>query len=292
LVLAIYGAMQTGDVMKLESNTEAGKSISILTDPLQAGFAEGSFGTISFRDNTRINNFCYDGGVGKNDISVSTRSNIGTEWNSPGEPSSIYNKYIFSEDRLEGSDYYVFSKSFDFPYKVADLIFLMSESYCFLNAPNEVEDEIVGLGIKNIEVGECEDIGAERVCFGGGSDCDVIVYGSCSSNCESIYDSGKVVKGSEEMSYVGSLMYGAIFSSEDIYNCNVERLMFRTSKVAKVFSEKVDLMGARGCDSNLKGDLVSWSGMTGNSSSDGLASLRSAGNSLDRKNSREICGVW
>ena len=39
LALAIYGAVQTGDMMRFGSDTEAGKSISILTDPMQAGFA-------------------------------------------------------------------------------------------------------------------------------------------------------------------------------------------------------------------------------------------------------------
>ena len=56
LLFAIFGAMKTGDTAKLQSNTEIAKQISILTDPLQAGFSEGSFGSISFQKETRIRN--------------------------------------------------------------------------------------------------------------------------------------------------------------------------------------------------------------------------------------------
>jgi len=291
LFLAIFGAMRTGDTMRFASDTEIGKSISIITDPLQAGFAEGSVGKISFQSETRINNICFSGGFGKNDISVATRSEVGEDWNLAGGATSIHNKYIFSGEKIEGLDYYVFSKPFDFPYKVSDLIFLLSEDYCFLNAPDEIKNEILGLGIKNIEIENCTR-GGESVCFAGGADCDIFVYGLCESGCDSIYDYGKVVTSSGEMMYVGSLMYGAIFSDMRIYECNVERLMFRASKIADVFGEKVNLMGARGCDSNLRGDLIAWSALLENSSAEDLVSLESLARDLERMNDGEVCGVW
>ncbi len=152
LVLAIFGAMKSGETYRYQSDTEIAKSLSVITDPLQAGFAEGSFGKISFRQETRINNICFDGGFGKNDISVSTRSDIGEEWNLPGGATSIYNKYFFSSEKSSGLEYYVFSKPFNFPYKISDLIFMNSDNYCFLNAPEEIADEIIGMSIDNIEV--------------------------------------------------------------------------------------------------------------------------------------------
>ena len=118
LALAIWGAVQTGDALRYGSDTEAAASISILTDPLQAGFAEGSFGRISFKQETRLDNICLDDErFGKNDLSVSTRSGVGQDWNLAGGKSSVHNKYIFSEESLVGFDYYVFSKSYDFPYE-------------------------------------------------------------------------------------------------------------------------------------------------------------------------------
>ena len=101
LALAVYGATQAGDTMRFQSDTEVAKSISIITDPLQAGFADGSFGRISFRQETRINNICFDGEFGKNDISVATRSDVGEEWKSSGGATSIRNKYIFSPDSID-----------------------------------------------------------------------------------------------------------------------------------------------------------------------------------------------
>ena len=304
LVLAIYGAMQAGDTARYQSDSEVAKSLSIITDPLQAGFGESSFGRISFRQETRINNICLDNGFGQNDISVATRSGVGQEWNLAGGATSIHNKYIFSSEQNSGEDYYVFSKGFDFPYEVADLIFLTPENYCFVNAPDEVVDEVLGLSIPNIEVDNCTITDVVRVCFGNGRSrldssshqtgqgCDVMVYGSCQGGCDSVFDEGTVVKGSSDMKYVGSLMYGAIFSDKEVYDCNVERLMYRAGKIAEEFSVKTDLMDSRGCGTNMKADLVVWSGLLMNATSDSLLGLRTMSDVIDKKNSREVCGVW
>ncbi len=289
LFLAIYGALRFGDSARFQSDTEVAKSIAIITDPLQVGFAEGSFGKISFQQETRINNVCFDNEFGKNDISVATRSGIGEEWNLPGGATSIHNKYIFSSGKSSGLDYYVFSKSFDFPYKVSDLIFLTPDNYCFVNAP----DGVPGLNVPNIEVVNCSVADAVRVCFGTGDDCDVMVYGSCLSGCDSVYDEGIVVKDGVDMKYVGNLMYGAIFSDKGIYDCNIRRLLYRAGKIAEEFIDKADLMDARNCNTNLNADLIVWGVMVGNASVDDLSSLRTMTDVIDRKNAGEkLCGMW
>jgi len=292
LFLAIYGAMQVGDTFRYGSDTEAAKSISILTDPLQAGFAEGSFGKIVFRQEARVKDICFDGEFGKNDISVSQRSDVGEPWNSAGGATSVHNKYIFSSEKNSGFDYYVFSKPFDFPYEVSDLIFLTTEDYCFFNAPEDIVDEVVGLNIPNIETEDCEEAGSINVCFGSGADCDMTVYGSCVSGCDSVYDEGTVVKGSDDMKYIGSLMYGAIFSEKLIYDCNVRRLLYRAGKIAEEFSDKADLMDARGCGTNLKTDLIVWGDLVMSASVDDVIFLKTMADDIERKNTRELCGIW
>jgi len=292
LFLAIFGAMRTGDTYRFQADTEIAKSLSVITDPLQAGFAEGSFGKISFQQETRINNICLGGGFGKNDISVSTRSNIGEAWNLPGGATSIHNKYFFSSEKSSGEEYYVFSKPFNFPYEISDLIFMTVDNYCFLNAPEEIADVVVGMNIENIEVENCTLINPVNVCFGTGDDCDVMVYGSCSSRCDSVYDEGTVSKSGGDMKYVGNLMYAAIFSDKLIYDCNVKRLMYRNGKIAEEFVAKADLMDARGCNTNLLGDLSVWAGLTINATSNDLIALRSMAENMDSKNDRELCGVW
>lgn len=292
LVLAIFGAMKMGDTERFQSDTEAAKSISILTDPLQAGFADGSFGKISFNQETRINNICFSEKFGKNDISVAMQSDVGKKWNLAGGATSIHNKYIFSSEKNSGENYYVLSKPFNFPYKVSDLIFLTSEDYCFLNTPDEITDEIAGLNIPNIKIDNCNITNAINVCFGGGSDCDIVVYGACNSECDSIYDIGTVVKGSNSMKYVGNLMYAAIFSDKLIYDCNVKRLMYRTGKIAEELASKADLMDARNCNTNLKPDLIAWNGLTIDADASKLMLLRTMANNINKKNDRELCGLW
>lgn len=292
LVLAIYGATKAGDTMRFQTDTETAKSISIISDPLQAGFSEGSFGKILFKQETRINNFCFDGEFGTHRISVSTKSNIGEEWNLPGEQITVKNKYIFSSEVASGEEYYVFSKPFEFPYKVADLIFLTPNNYCFINAPGEIVDEIEGMNIPNIEIDNCTNVEAIKVCFGVGGDCDVKVRGSCLSGCNSNYDWGSVEKPGLKMNYVGDLMYAAIFSDRGIYECNVRRLMYRTGMIARELIDKADLMDARNCNTNLKVDLIYWRELTINATADELKGLYSVANVLGRKNDREICGLW
>ena len=315
LALAVYGVMQIGDTQRLVSDSEVAKKISIITEPLQAGFSEGSFGKITFRAETRINNLCFAGSgwgesgggtaFGSNDISVSTQSRVGEEWLPAGASTAVGNKYIFSSGQIGGKEFYVFSKPFDFPYKVADLIFMTTGDYCFINAPDEIADEVLGLNIPNINIGNCSgsisedsvgDDGIMNVCFGSGVGCDITVRGSCSGDCGDygVYEHGKVEKfgGESQVSYVGSLMYGAIFSDKGIYDCNVERLMYRTARIADGYAKKAEFMNGRGCSTNMGGEMIMWGGLVMNASVDELAGLLGTAKRIDDKNNLEACGVW
>ena len=299
LYLAVYGALKAGETSDFEIDSEIAKKISILVDPLQAGFAESSYGSITFKEESRINNFCIDSAddFGRNEISVSTRDRLSDEFKNLGASTSVYNKYIFSSGNNQAKKYYVFSKTFEFPYKVSDMIFLIPENYCFYNSPEEVKDEIGRLGIPNIEiVGGSEDCSfqedAINVCFDGiGVNCDVEVFGTC-NGCSSKFDEGKVEKNEVSSEYIRELMYAAIFSDKGIYDCNVQRLLYRTSRIAEVFSEKTDLMSARGCDSNLKPDLLIWNSYLQNSTVNNLHQLNSYSETLENKNEKENCGLW
>jgi hypothetical protein len=305
LALAVYGVMQIGDTQRLVSDSEVGKKLSIITEPLQAGFSEGSFGKITFRAETRINNFCLaGGGFGSNDISVSTRSQVGEDWLPAGASTSVGNKYIFSSQQTGGKEFYVFSKPFDFPYKVADLIFLTSGDYCFINAPDKIADEVLGLNIKNINIGNCSIEGGDEgnsimnVCFGSGVGCDITVRGSCVGDCGDYgsYEYGIVERfgGGSQVSYMGSLMYGAIFSDKGVYDCNVERLMYRAGKIADAYAKKAEFMNGRGCSTNMGGEMIMWGGLVANSSANDLVGLRVTAKRIGDKNELETScgGVW
>jgi len=95
-----------------------------------------------------------------------------------------------------------------------------------------------------------------------------------------------------EMKYVGNLMWAAIFSEREIYECNVNRLMYRAGKIAEEFADKADLMDARGCNTNLKPDLLTWAGLTINAGVDDLMDLNSIGETLDKNDDLAGCGIW
>ena len=284
LVLAIYGVAQLGDSMRFKSDTETATQISILTDPLQAGFAEGKFGKIIFRQETRIINDCYSESFGTNEISVSTHSDVGEEWLRQGVAAKVPNKYIFSSYE-SGKTFYVFSKPFYYPFKVSDLVFVSSKNYCFVNPSEEIKEDILGLNMENIKLKEEQNCSKDSlfVCFNT-NQCDINVYGDS--------EQGYVEKGGKTMNYVGNLIYGAIFSEKELYDCNVMRLMYRTSKSASVFSEKSDLMNGRACNTNLKSDLLVLSGSTLGATSDNLLSNYKIAQQIELKNNQELCGLW
>jgi len=65
------------------------------------------------------------------------------------------------------------------------------------------------------------------VCFGQGN-CKIMVYGECSGICDSEsgeYEFGYTMKNGQKEYYIGSLIYGSIFSAPEVYNCNFKRLM-------------------------------------------------------------------
>jgi len=281
LFLAIYGVIRLGEIFRFQEETETAKELTILTDPLQSGFAEAKYGEISFPEETQIRNFCTANEFGRNDISTAEQTK--GEW-VYGTEISIYNKYIFSSEK-SGSKFYAFSKAFEFPYKVADLIFISSESFCFINPWEEIEEEIEGLGIKNIHIDNCsiEDI---RVCFDS-SNCEINVFGNV--------DEGYVEKSGIRSYFIGNLIYGAILADKGIYECNAERLIYRAGRIADIFGKKADLMNSRGIDTNLKEDLILWQSSLEDSKSEDLIVLNQIAKELNNKNELEKRGgggIW
>ena len=282
LLLAIYGASRIGEMKQHETDTEVGKTLDIITDPMQAGWADALFPPkIEFKQETRINNNCNDFEFGKNSISVSTESSVGEKWKQPGEEIAIRDKYIFSSLE-QGKTYYVFSKAFEFPYKVSDLIFLSARKYCFTDAPTKIARDLDGFS-KNIEIENCSS-GSVQVCFGSGDECDIIVRGD--------EESGYVMKDDEQYWYVGNLLYGAIFSDKDVYDCNVKRLLYRAGKIAEVYIEAGRGREVRGIGTNLIPYLTVFKGVVMNATSDDLVSLEGLAEEIDGINNREGVGLW
>ncbi|MFH0831833.1 MAG: hypothetical protein V1886_03135 [archaeon] len=253
LFLAIFATARYVNTQRYQYDTELAAKLSILLNPVESSIASSIATKIDFPVRTRLQLSCVYSGIGREDMKIATMSTLGEKWQEYGATQNIYNKYIFSSFQ-EGKTLFIFSKSFEMPFKIADLIYAVMQDYCFVNPPDDVLYELKELNMSKIypvyKVSECRK-SSKTVCFQN-SDCNVNVFGQCYSSCNSIYDYGIVENrqnpDTELVYYTGlPLMYAAVFSDADLYKCNVKRLMYRLSLVSKLYAEKAKLLDARGC---------------------------------------------
>jgi len=277
LVLAIYGATQfvsTGE--KVGQSENAAVIVSVL-DSVEAGLGDGKSSEINFRDTAEIALDCDDLSnrpFGEQDLQIGE-----------GTPSRIKNKYVFADSIINGKNIYVFSKPFYMGYKVADIIVLSTEKYCF-DVDDEIKYELIDLNIPNIQfVNSLDECSGDLITVCGSSLCDIQIIGD--------YNSGKVVKGNSEMHYTGNLLFGAVFSSPYIYECNVKRLVNRFNELALIYREKISRLENKGCSSDIDVDLNLARTININSSED-LYILSDAVKDINKLNSGQEggCRVW
>lgn len=285
LVFAFILISKIVDTGSRQSDAKVAKEIGILLNPLETGFEDGKTASFTIPANSRIVNRCYpDGNFGRQVIAVSQFS-FG-KWSNSDIEVGFSNKYIFSNNITEGKTFYIFSKPFNLPFKVSDLIYITSEKdkYCFIDAPEDVEDELSKLNQRNIFVEDCEDDDEKiKVCFNSNG-CDVDVR----------YESGTVFKNNEAMYFqTDALMYAAIFSDPWLYECQVQRLMNRAELLSELYIDKLGFSASRGCDSNLNSQLILLSSLTSrfNRSSE-LASIKTLANNIEDVNNAAVCSLW
>ncbi|MCX8159015.1 MAG: hypothetical protein N3D20_01850 [Candidatus Pacearchaeota archaeon] len=295
LFLAIYGVVRLISTERGVQSAEIAKQLGVILIPAETGFGEGkTIPSIEFATETRIYNNCSTkGSFGEQLISVATSSSIGKKWTNPGEMISYQNKYLFSKGIIEGEKINVFSKPFYYPYKVGELLFLWSEKeeFCLITPPSEIENEIKDLGLKNInstqEITNCKEK-SKKICFYSFiPQCDVFV----NLNEMSIkWKNGKI------SFYEGSLIYGAIFSDYEIYECQVQRLMKRTSELAYVYLGKSNILASRagGCSQGLQTYLSEYAKNCVNvTNSHALRQNKFAKEDLEKMNNElEVCKLW
>lgn len=244
LFLAIYFAVKMIGSGNLEIDTATARQIEVLMNPLETNFESSETTTIILPAETRIYSKCDNfGDFGNQIIQVSQKSF--KKWSDLGLEIKSNNKYIFADEFVEGKKFYLFSVPFEYPFKIANLIVLTSKEYCFLDAPSEIEDEITQ---ENIEFDEDECLeDSVKVCFSGGSDCDVEV----NIGQENVEKDGK------KLYFSGNLIYGAIFGDKEVYECQVRRLMQRTEQLSSLYWDKASFVSQRGCNSIITSDLLS-----------------------------------
>jgi len=269
-------------------SAETGKEISILLNPLETSFESAQTTSITIPTETRINNICDDfGAFGRQGIRLDQKS-FG-KWVNTNTMVYINNKYLFSESMIEGKKFYLFSKPFNFPFKIADLIYMTSSTkkYCFVDAPYEVINDISNLNQSNILFENCSDK-TVNICFN---------QAGCAINVN--LDSKTVKKNKTTVYFSGmnednyALMYAAIFSDKENYECQVTRLLLRLKEVSNLYKEKIISLQGIGCTDTLSASLDNLESFIGNSTtSKDLDEIAVKAAEVEEINNAGVCLVW
>jgi hypothetical protein len=293
LFLAIFGVFKFTNIQNFQQNTETSKSIDSLLNPIESGYETGQKVILSSTVDTRIYTQCVlDNGLGKQKIQTSQKSF--NEWSNIGSSITSLNKYIFSKSPAEDKTFIIFSKSYELPseesyefsFKVADLIYLIpqSEIYCFINAPKNIEEEINNLNINNILLDECSSQ-TTKVCFEKSGDCDIIVN----------YDEGAIDKDSKRLYFeTDALMYAAIFSDKENYECQLKRIIKRAEQLSSIYQEKSRIEKIQGCEGNIENELIKFNELLKNfEDSKDIFIIGEQAKILNKLNSKEgVCKLW
>ncbi len=284
LFLAIYGVTKFMQTEQTTSDAKTGKEIGVLLNPLETRFETGITTSLTMPVETRIYNRCNNfGEFGRQLIQISQKSF--SKWSETDIDVGFSNKYIFSEDYVQGKKFYLFSKPFDFPFKVADLIYITAsdKTYCFRNESEDIEEELLDLKQKNLFVEDCPS-NSINVCFEGGDNCDIDVD----------YYSKLVEKNGEEMYFeTDALMYAAIFSDKGVYECQLKRVMQRLENLVELYLDKAVFIAQQGCSSELNSDLIALGNLAGDlESSETLFQLNPIAEDLEKGNDYAECRLW
>lgn len=282
---AIYGVSKFVNISETKSSVTTGTEFGTLLNPLETGIESGKSIYIKMPVPSRVNNKCEDFGTfGRQVISIDEF--INKKWSNSNINVYFENKYLFSDSSSEGKGYYVFSKPFEFPFKVANLMYLIPEEdkYCFINAPEKITKELTELSQANLFAQNCSDKNYTNVCFTVGKNCDIVVlYGA------------KTVKKGTQISYfeTDALMYAAVFSDKSVYECQTKRLMKRVLELTKIYEEKALNVQKKSCVSGVLTELSLYrTQLEAYNSSIGLSNLYTTMEDINKKNEYAKCKLW
>lgn len=287
IFLAVYGASKFINLERQTIDTKSSQELEYILNPLETSIE--SFAKpreIIFPMLSRVIVTCDDSATnGASILRVQSSSDLGKKWQESGNENKIREKYLFAQKLNEGKNFHSLLVPFNFPYKIGQLIMLWSEDYCFVGAPREI-DEVFGgnntKGVKLVEIKSACDPGAKKVCFGSTEECDVNVD----------LENGRVKKDGKSVFFIGDLIYPAIFSDNEVYECNLKRLSQKRASLAKLYADKSALISVMsGCSSIMQGPLYQYSMVEYESSRD-LNMLQVGARELERMNKPLSCKLW
>ena len=303
LLIALYATTRLVNNSQDIVNSESALQLLNYLNPVVSGVMSSYATKFKFNKETRIYVNCSDSTsnspvFGRETIAFSEQSGFLKKWPNPGVAVPRYNKYIFSENVMQGKEFYIFSKPFFTGFKVDDLITISTGKYCFIAPPTIIEEEINLLGVQNINITSTVTLCPKesvKVCFENSfAECNMTVYGECSSfDCETEYDHGYIMKKGKRMYYFGNLLYAGIFSSPEIYECNVKRLGKKVSQLASVYIGKIDIVKLKDCETIISPFLEQIRVVGGSvNSSRGIIDIYDASKSMDEENCNSNCRIY
>lgn len=278
LFLAIYTATSFIGMGQNTINTETAAKIVAVFDPLETGLASGKSSEISLVKKSKIYFQCEASAnppFGQQLIAFSEQT-FGTKYSEKNRGVPIKDKYVFVENILEGKKIYLFTKPFFMSFKVADTVIVGIDDYCFYDTPIEIKDEIEGLNLKSVHFpNSSEKCEGKKVCFGKTAVCDIKV---------SMKDS-LVQKDGKKIYFVDNLVYGAIFASPEIYECNVKRLMNKFNELGNIYQDKINIIERKQCEPKVQAKLnILMAGAKGLKTSKELLRLYEQAQEIDQIN--------
>ena len=272
LFFAIFMVVKLVKTESSSQNVQTSKEISVLLNSLETSYEQGVSSLISLPQYSRIYSTCSaSGNFGSQGILVNEK--IYGKWKESKIPLILEDKYLFIDNYAESREFYVFSKPFEFPFKIATLTYLTSsnQQYCFINPPTAIRDEIIKLEQDNFVVSEsnCTSESPVKICYSSGFlNCDINVK----------YSENFLVKDGKTYWFVDDAsMYAGIFSTKEQYECQMKRLVKRVNSLSEIYKEKILLNTYSTCKSDVLNELESF-----------IFYLNSYSDSKDFKNSRLI----
>jgi len=264
LFLAIFVSMNLIKGGEYEINIKTARSVLNTFEYIQTQTEESSVPPpLQLLKQTKIFTSCdSQEDFGEASIAISEVSGFSKEYTEKSKSVSTNNLYIFAEDEIEikkQGNVYFFIMPFKMPFKTGDISIMHSKQYCFVDPDFEIENKISEIAQDNSEnmvvedsISRCEE-NSVKVCFGGGRGCDVVV--------DTDGQKGTVSKDGEQLFFIGDLVYAAIFSSAENYECGVKRLITRLEYLSELYYDKAIFVNIRGCSTGLEDEMRQLQGM-------------------------------
>jgi len=307
IFLAIYAATNFASQEKAGAYSQTALDLSNLLSPIANNIITGQSQIIRFTKESRIYINCSAQSsksmyFGSQSLAFSEESGLIKKWSPPGSEIIRNNKYIFGHSIEQGKKLQVFSLPFNVGYRVDDLVILAMDSYCFISPPDSIKEKLAGLLTDTMNIsatGRITDCpkNSVRVCFGEGfttGSCNITVEGNCEENyCRSQYDIGRIaLENGKNLYYSGNLIYAAIFSSPEIYECNIARLGKKTAELGRVYREKIEIVKRVDCNSQLGPYLDRVITISENLTMNKLANLNYQETLMDDENCKSTCELY